>query len=85
MAARRRPRERGLRRAGGLVRPTRGCASSEGARRGSRRAQAAREVDGAMSSPRRHQWWAAELGGGLRAREAGGRGWFYTRRRSVGS
>jgi hypothetical protein len=30
------------------------------------------EVDGAMSSPRRHQWRTAELGGGVRAREAGG-------------
>jgi hypothetical protein len=76
MVIRWRPRERGLRRASGSVRPTRGCASSMCARRGSRRAQAAMEVDGAMSSPRRHQWWTAELGGGVRAREAGGRGWF---------
>jgi hypothetical protein len=59
-----------------LVRPTRGCASSVCARRGSRRAQAAMEVDGAMSSPRRHQWRTAELGGGVRAREAGGRAGF---------
>jgi hypothetical protein len=76
MVIRRRPRERGLRQASGLVRPTRGCASSVCARRGSRRAQAAMEVDGVMSSPRRHQWWTAELGGGVSAREAGGRGWF---------
>jgi hypothetical protein len=33
------------------------------------------EVDGAMSSPRRHQWRTTELGGGVRAREAGGWGW----------
>jgi hypothetical protein len=76
MAVRRRPRKLGLRRAGSLVRPTRWCASSVCARRGPRRAQAAREVDGAMSSPRRHQWRTAEFGGGARAREAGGRAGF---------
>jgi hypothetical protein len=70
------PRESGLRRASGSFRPTRGCASSVCARGGSRRSQAAMEVDGAMSSPRRHQWRTAELGGGVRAHEAGGRGWF---------
>jgi hypothetical protein len=85
MVVRRRPRELGLRRASGSVRLTRGCASSVCARRGSRRAQAAMEVDGAMSSPRRQQWRTAELGGSVRGREAGGRGWFYTRGRSVGS
>jgi hypothetical protein len=85
MVIRQRPRKLGLRRAGSLVRPTHGCASSVCVRRGSRRAQAAREVDGAMSSPRRHQWRTAELGGGVCARKAGGMGWFYTRGRSVGS
>jgi hypothetical protein len=45
-------------------------------RRGSGRAQAARKVDGAMSSPRRRQWRAEELGGGARAREAGARAGF---------
>jgi hypothetical protein len=50
--------------------------SSVCARRGPRRAQAAMEVDGAISSPRRHQWRTAELGGGARAREAGGRASF---------
>jgi hypothetical protein len=84
MAVRRRPRKLGLRRAGSLVRPTRGCASSVCARRGSRRAQTAREVDVAMSSPRRHQWWTAELGGGVRAHAAGPRTGLYTHRRSVG-
>jgi hypothetical protein len=34
------------------------------------------EVDGVMSSPRRHQWRTAELRGGVRARKAGGRCWF---------
>jgi hypothetical protein len=81
---RRRPRKLGLRRAGSLVRPIRECASSVYARRGSRRAQAAREVDGAMSSPRRRQWRTAELGGGVRARAAGPRTGLYTRGRSVG-
>jgi hypothetical protein len=83
MAVRRRPRKLGLRRAGRWVRPTPGCASSVCARRGSRRAQAANEVDGAMSSPRRHQWRTAELGGGVRARAAGPRTGLYTRGRSV--
>jgi hypothetical protein len=84
MAVRRRPWKLGLRRAGSLVRPTRGCASSVCVRRGSRRAQAAREVDGAMSSPRQHQWQTAELGGGVRARAAGPRTGLYTPGRSVG-
>jgi hypothetical protein len=84
MAVRRRPRKLGLRRAGSLVRPTRGCASSVCARRGSGRAQASMEVDGAMSSPRRRQWQMAVLGGGVRARAAGPRTGLNTRGRSVG-
>jgi hypothetical protein len=76
MVIRRRLRKLGLRRAGSLVRPTRGCASSVCAMRGSRRAQVAKEVDGAMSSLRRRQWQMAELGGGVRARKAGGTSWF---------
>jgi hypothetical protein len=84
MAVRRRPRKLGLRRAGSLVRHTHGCASSVCARRGSGRAQAARKVDGAMSSPRRRQWRTVVLGGGVRARAAGPRTGLYTRGRSVG-
>jgi hypothetical protein len=84
MAVRRRPRKLGLRRAGSLIRPTRGCASSVGARRGSGHAQAAMEKDGAMSSPRRRQWRTAVLDGGVRARAAGPRTGLNTRGRSVG-
>jgi hypothetical protein len=84
MAVRRRPRKLGLRRVGSLVRPTRGCASSVGARRGSGRAQVARKVDEAMSSPRRRQWRTTVLGGGARARAAGPKTGLYTRGRSVG-
>jgi hypothetical protein len=73
MAVLRRPRKLGLWRVGSLGRPTRGCASSVCARRGSGRAQAARKVDGAMSSPRRRQCGTAVLDGGARAREAGER------------
>jgi hypothetical protein len=83
VAVRRRPRKLGLRRAGSLGRPTRGCASSVCARRGPGRAQADRKVDGVMSSPRRPQWRAAELSGGARALEAGPRNGLYTRGRSV--
>jgi hypothetical protein len=84
MAVRRRPQKLGLRRVGSLVRPTRGCASSVGARRGSGRAQVARKVDGVMSSPRRRQWRTMVLGGGARARAAGPKTSLYTRGRSVG-
>jgi hypothetical protein len=84
MAVRRRSRKLGLQRAGSLVRPTRGCASLVCARRGSGRAQAAREMDGAMSSPRWNQWRTAVLDGGVRARAAGPRTGLYTRGRSVG-
>jgi hypothetical protein len=76
MAVRQRPRKLGLRRAGSLVRPAHGCASSVCARRGSGRAQAAMGMDGAKSSPRRRQWRTAELGSGARAREARGRAGF---------
>jgi hypothetical protein len=84
MAVRRRPRKLGLRRAGSLIRPTRGCASLVGARRESGRAQAAMEKDGAMSSPRRRQWRTTVLGGGACARAAGARIGLYTCGRSVG-
>jgi hypothetical protein len=84
MAVRGGSRKLGLRREGSWVRPTRGCASSVCARRGSRRAQAAKEVDGAMSSQRRHQWRTAELGGGVRACAAEPRTSLYTRGRLVG-
>jgi hypothetical protein len=70
VAARRRLRELGLRRAGSSVGPTRRCVSSVCARRRFRRAQIAMGVGGAMSSPgaanggrvtprcsREERWW----------------------------
>jgi hypothetical protein len=84
MAVRRRPRKVGLRRVGSLVRPTREHASSVWARRGSGRAQAAREMDRAMSSQRRRQWRTAVLDGGVCARTVGPRTGLYMRGRSIG-
>jgi hypothetical protein len=84
MAVRRRPRKVGLRRVGSLVRITRERASSAWARRGSGCAQAAREMDVVMSSPRQRQRRTAVLGGGVRAHAVGPRTGLYTRRRSVG-
>jgi hypothetical protein len=83
-AVQRQSRKLGFRRAGVLIRPTRGCASSVCARRRSGRAQAAMEKDEAMRSPRRRQWRTAVLGGGVRARAAGPRIGLYTHGRSVG-
>jgi hypothetical protein len=85
MAVRRRPRKLGLRRVGSLGRPTRGCASLVCARRGSGRAQAARKVDGVMSSPRRRQWRTTMLGGRCACARGRGKVLFYARGRSVGA